>query len=278
MEFYYDKWESKSKRIKSNSTFKEVIESLDKQLIFLSQLSDLIWLNGNVNFISYGGRYFMMRTELIESTESTLKSISILLDSGNFSDINVLIRKFRDDLFLYLYFLEVSNRFDDTKKSIHDENCFDWMEGKLKKLQFTDILIYLMKNKDLEKVISKYNLRKAWKDIGVNLNNFVHANGISYVRKNYISQDSESVERMLKDIEYKIEYISSIFVVLVILIKPFLISSNDYINYLDMGIPPEVGSQYWVAPFIQTYLDENIVNLNPGIKTFIRENVYMEIK
>lgn len=42
----------------------------------------------------------MTRTEIIDSTESTLKSICILINLGNFSDINVLVKKFRDDLFL----------------------------------------------------------------------------------------------------------------------------------------------------------------------------------
>ncbi|MFB7160390.1 hypothetical protein, partial [Lysinibacillus sp. NPDC056232] len=211
MEKNFDKWDRKSKGIQSNPAFKETIESLDKHLMFVWQLSDLIWSNGNVNFFNHGNRHFIMRTELIDSTESTLKSIRTLIDSGNFSDVNVLVRKFRDDLFLYLYFLEVGNRYNHKKISKHDNNCFDWMEGKLKDFKLTDILIFLMKNKEIEKVINKYKLRKVWDDIGVNLNNFVHANGLSYVQMNYANFNPEFLERILKDIKFKIEYIVSIF-------------------------------------------------------------------
>lgn len=278
MEITFDKWDSKSKGIQSNPAFKEIIESLDKQLMFVWQLSDLIWSNGNVNFFNHGNRRFMMRTELIDSTESTLKSICILINLGNFSDVNVLVRKFRDDLFLYLYFLEVGNRYNYKSISKHDKNCFDWMEGKLKDFKLTDILIFLMKNKEIEKVINKYKLRKVWDDIGMNLNNFVHANGLSYVQMNYANFNPEFLERILKDIKFKIEYIVSIFVILLILIKPYLISASDYLDALDLGIQPEIDSQYFVAPFVQAYLDEHIVKLNPEIKKFIKDNVYMDIK
>lgn len=278
MKLNFDKWDRRSKGIQSNPVFKEIIESLDNHLMFVGQLSDLIWSNGNVNFFNHGNRHFMIRTELIDSTESTLKSIRTLIDYGNFSDVNVLVRKLRDDLFLYLYFLEVGNRNDYKNSSKHESNGFDWMEGKLKDLKLTDTLIYLLKNKEIDKVIRKYNLRKVWKDIGMNLNNFVHANGMSYVQMNYATFDPKRIEKILKDIKLKIEYILSIFVILLILIKPNLIASSDYIDALDLGIQPENGSEYFVAPFIQHYLDEYIVNLNPDIKNFIKDNVYMDIK
>lgn len=277
MKLNFDKWESRLKVIQSDPRFKEIIESLDNHLMFVWQLSDLIWSNGNVNFFNHGNRYFRMRTELIDSTESTLKSIRILIDYGNFSDANVLIRKFRDDLFLYLYFLEVSNRYNHKAISKHDNNCFDWMEGQLKDFKLTDILIFLMKNKEVEKVINKYKLRKVWDDIGMNLNNFVHANGLSYVQMNYANFNSTSIEKILKDVKFKIEYIVSIFVILIILIKPNLIAASDYVDAFDLGVQPKLGSQYFVAPFIQNYLDEHIVNLNPEIKKFIKDNVYMDI-
>ncbi|MEF7496543.1 hypothetical protein V4V34_18570 [Lysinibacillus sphaericus] len=277
MKLNFDKWDNRSKGIQSNPGFKEVIKSLDNHLTFVWQLSDLIWANGYVNIFNHGNRHFMMRTELIDSTENTLKSIRTLIDYGHFSDVNVLVRKFRDDLFLYLYFLEVGNRYDNKSISKHENNCFDWIEGKLKDFKLTDILIFLMKNKEVEKVINRYNLRKVWDDIGMNLNNFVHANGLSYVRMNYANFNSKSIERILKDIKFKMEYIISIFVILIILIKPNLIAASDYVDALDLGIQPEMGSQYFVAPFIQNYLDEHIVNLNPEIKNFIKDSVYMDI-
>ncbi|WP_342441655.1 hypothetical protein MHB65_21440 [Lysinibacillus sp. FSL K6-0075] len=104
----------------------------------------------------------------------------------------------------------------------------------------------------------------------MNLNNFVHANVFLYVRMKYANFNSKSIERILKDIKFKMEYIISIFVILIILIKPNLIAASDYVDALDLGIQPEIGSQYFVAPFIQNYLDEHIVNLNPEIKTLLK--------
>lgn len=50
METTFDKWDRKSKGIQPNPAFKETIESLYKQLMFVWHLSDLISSNGNVNF------------------------------------------------------------------------------------------------------------------------------------------------------------------------------------------------------------------------------------
>jgi hypothetical protein len=46
--------------------------------------------------------------------------------------------------------------------------------------------------------------------------------------------------------------------------------ASDYIDYLDLGLTPEEGSQYLVAPFIQNIFDTEI-------KTK-RIDLYLEIK
>jgi hypothetical protein len=39
-----------------------------------------------------------------------------------------------------------------------------------------------------------------------------------------------------------------------------------------MGFEPPEDSQYWVAPFIKEYIDDNITKLNPELKSFLRSN------
>ena len=57
-----------------------------------------------------------------------------------------------------------------------------------------------------------------------------------------------------------------------ILIKPSLIMADVHIDYLDCGEEPPEGSQYWVAPFAQQYIDDYIVKLNPDLKAFLKYN------
>ena len=67
------------------------------------------------------------------------------------------------------------------------------------------------------------------------------------------------------------------FLFLMVLIRPLLIMSYDYTDYLDCGDVPPEGSQYWVASFVSQFfekyknvLDENIIN-------YLRENTEMQI-
>lgn len=42
-----------------------------------------------------------------------------------------------------------------------------------------------------------------------------------------------------------------------------------------MGIQPEEGSQYNVAPFIKNFIDTYVLKLHPEIKVFLKDQVYM---
>ena len=48
--------------------------------------------------------------------------------------------------------------------------------------------------------------------------------------------------------------------------------SSDYIDNIEMGFEPPEDSQYWVAPFIKEYIDDNITKLHPELKSFLHSN------
>lgn len=243
-------------------------------------LSDLISWNGHVMTIFIEGKKFILQTELIDSAVRTLYSIKICSQNGNISDVNTLIRKYRDDIFLFLYFIEVSNNYSmlDDKTTVHEKNAVKWLENKLDNLHISTILKYLADNKIVAEVIDKHNLRRIWDAIGTNLNNYVHNNGISYTLLNYGDFDKKGIHSFTKDIILKIEYITDIFMIILILIKPPYISSSDYVDALTVGIEPEEGSQYNIAPFIQEFINDTIKRVNPELTKFLIDNVYMKFE
>jgi uncharacterized protein YeeX (DUF496 family) len=87
-------------------SFKIKIERL---IEFLDSLSTLISQNGKIITCISGTKLHIFQTELIESAARTLNSIKLCCMYGNFSDANTLARKYRDDLLLYLFILEVLN-------------------------------------------------------------------------------------------------------------------------------------------------------------------------
>src|SRR5690625_4077112 len=106
MDLLKDSLERMRQYIKSHPSFKEAKLKTEDITIFISNLSELIWCNGNFSFLIYKHRLFSIQTELLESTHSTLRSIWQIIELGHFSDVNVLLTKVRDDLFLFLYLLD----------------------------------------------------------------------------------------------------------------------------------------------------------------------------
>lgn len=275
MDFYKDSLERRRECIMSHPSFEETKLKIEDLASFIRNFTDLIWWKGNFAFLIHKNKFFFLQTEIMDSTHSTLLSIRQLVEIGHFSDVNVLMRKVRDDLFLFLYLLEVVNRYQLGNETTHERNATKWEENKLENLTISDILTYLMKNESIKKVIIEHNLRKAWDNIGKNLNNFVHGNGKMYAQLNYANFDYKTIDKIFNDITFKLSYIVSVFVVLLTLIKPSLISSSDYVDALELGIQPVEGSQYNIAPFIQKFIDTYVIKLHPDIKNFLKDNVYM---
>ena len=73
------------------------------------------------------------------------------------------------------------------------------------------------------------------------------------------------------------EAVEDLFYQYVMLSSPLATMSTDYIDYLDCGIQPPDGSQYWVAPFIQEFLVENESLISENCLQYLRDNTSMEI-
>lgn len=266
------------KYIITSSKINSDLESSIIQLTtFLDNLSFLIFSNGNIISISTGVNKAIIGTDLISSSIYTLNSIKAVSKYGSIADSYTLLRKYRDDLFLYLYFLEVDNKFNIlsnvTKKE--EENIIKWNNNNLSDLDINEIFKYLGKNKKIFRMIKKYNLRDSWDELGKFLNNFVHSNGIDYVKKNY--HENIDYKDEFKNLKSYLLEISLISITILILIKPTFIASSDYIDNLDMGIEPENGSQYFIAPFIIEFIDKHLEDRFVNLKMFLKDNIPMNI-
>lgn len=242
----------------------------------------------------------------------TLNSISVCCSYGCLADSNVLVRKYRDDLFQYLFIIEVLNNrkgltndeisemfpgemdadklftlveltqkiiVGGSRKDKNDKAVDAWFDDKVlkgefrKELSIENYLNYLKQNPDIQRCILEHGLDDIWEKIRHRLNNYTHANGKKFIEHNlleYLSADE--IKNCYSEISEEISFITSTFLVLLILIKPEFIMSSDYIDNIDMGFEPPEDSQYWVAPFIKEYIDNNITKLHPELKSFLHSN------
>lgn len=287
--------------------FKIFSQEFDQNIEFLESFSTLIWMSGRIISFFSDKKMHFVSTTLLDNSIQTLKSIKLCCSIGSFADANTLIRKLRDDLILYVYILDVTNKrkpfvedelsklnvnspkeLSDTLLNLRfnselteDEKAVDaWLNNtvlelpyKIKmKLSFENYMKFLKQNENIIKILDDYKLQNYWETLRNKLNNYVHSNGIQFTSHNLIKEHSEFLDVYLKNINTRTSYIITFFLVLIIMTEAALISSTDMIDYLDCGMEPPEDCQYEIAPFIQEYIDNEVVKIHPELKQFLKDN------
>ena len=255
----------------------ESIQSLVSHIGYLQYFLD------NLGHLVFGRDIIITRSnvvstqDIVQSAVFTLKTIQFCCEYGHLADVNVLVRKYRDDLFFYLYvFLGANSDLLSTDNlTKHEQNINRWVSNDLRNLHISDILKYIANDPSLNLAIKKYDMEASFQIIGKKLNNFVHGNGISYYNKWHWRYSRDELKKSVDDIRHGLDYITTVFVFLLTLIKPSCIMSYDYIDSLDCGMNPLEQSQYWVAPFIQEFFAQNKSVLGDDCVLFIREQTGM---
>ncbi|MBC3797373.1 hypothetical protein [Acetobacterium tundrae] len=262
----------------NNNYIKDLINIISETQIFMVDLS----------YLSFGRDFTFIRFDkiiptnlILDSTTRTLESIKKCCENTNFADAYTLLRKYRDDLFYYLYILTISkdiNLLENSDKDSmnkHEKFILDWMEDKLSNLNSSEVLKAIGESEYLSSAIKKFNLQSAFKKMGDKLNNFVHSNGKSYYNEP-LHRMGEKVEKYSKEFTQELDYITVAFLFLLVLVMPLCVMSYDYVDYLDCGDTPREGSQYWVAPFVQEYLKKHKSLLDENCDLYLKEETGME--
>lgn len=208
----------------------------------------------------------------------TLNGIKGLTDEeakyyiGDFTDINKII----EGISLSMEILS-----SGSKKNPREKAMDLWLENTLsddthsqERKQYFDAskyIAFLKTDETINRCFELY-LKSSWSTIDRRLNNYVHANGSKYIMANLPNFIYRHRKNMLRQLVSTTRGIMVIFISLLILIKPTLIQSSDYIDYLDMGQTPPEGSQYWIGPIFQNFIDTDIVRESSDLKQFLKDN------
>lgn len=243
----------------------DVLEKLYRILDIIVENSD-----SSENFTLVNGKITYFH-QIVFSKLSTLKTIDFCLKNNSITDAYTLLRKYRDDLFLYIYLLLINQKqrdiqFDksETRKKIENEiESFEsWMIGLIGKREYIDIKkknfefkIYINKirkiNKEIEYLFQKFFPKKLNK-MGRLLNNYVHSNGLYFVINGLLY---DNIKRMEQFIETIVD-VTVIFMSCLSLINSYCFRSDDYLFDREMNILPLPDSQYWIAPVLSEFLKQ----------------------
>lgn len=258
--------------------------------IFLSGLKSVKYFLDDLGFLSFGRDMTIVRTDagvapvytnhILQSATQTLQSLLICAEYGNIADTHMLLRKYRDDLFFYLYIIvtcDSANLLSIDELSSQERCICSWINNELTNLNIPEVLKEIATSQRCKNAVIKYGLKVEFDKIGSTLNNYTHGNGCAYYNRLYSHYQNSDIKKLSVDMSHMLQYITITFIFLLVLLRPGTIMATDYIDALDTFMAPEKGSQYWVAPFVSHFVEQhkNLLG-NPAID-YLREMTSMEI-
>ncbi|MBQ3356005.1 MAG: hypothetical protein IJG45_02675 [Oscillospiraceae bacterium] len=244
-------------------------------------LSDFGFLSFGRDFVICGRHTFSLQM-ISTAFELTAGSIISCCESGCMADAYSLLRKYRDDLFFYLYVVvyDSCNKLDNKSPAVTqmETNIERWINNDLDDLYIGTVLQAIGQSPKVRDAVRKYDLKSYFDDLGVRLNNYVHSNGVFFYNLNVNTFPGKTLQKQLLSLLTDMRSITIAFLFLLALCSPLSIMSTDYVDYLDCNMTPPDGSQYWVAPFISEFFKNNLDLIDESCMKYLQDNTLMEFE
>lgn len=270
--------QANTRLVKQNSECQQAINKLREIEKFLEKFGFLTFGRDFV-FEGTGQRTILFSLDkVMTSLELTMGSVIVCCESACIADANTLVRKYRDDLFFYLY-ISVYKSLDKHSEKAKSmlTNITKWLNNDLSNFHIDRVLKAIASAPQLSDAVMKYNLKESFQKIGAALNSYVHSNGYAYYNRNANAYRENELSAELRKLEEKVRYMTIIFLLLLVLCSPVSVMSTDYIDYLEVNETPPENSQYWVAPFVDQFIKENISLIDMNCLDYLRENTMMQL-
>lgn len=230
-----------------------VFEQLSKYAEFYKDLSFSI-----MRFASKGTKsVFNIDSYVYSSIQGTLESIKDILIQGRINDAYALLRKYYDVTIINIY----SNLYLNDNFSLENfvvDKIDNWLQGKEKLPEYRVMSQYIRTSKKLSRINDLIYKDATYRELRERCNDHTHYNFYYNLLLNnneiYLKDRIIILNRFSKDLENVfVLHLSYVFY-----LNDHYMMSSDYVGSLDIGLTPEEGSQYYVAPFIQEIFDSVI--------------------
>ena len=231
-----------------------------------------------MNWISQGTKAILnIDTYVYSSIQGTIESIKVILLKGRINDSYALLRKYYDATIINVYSnLYLSDHFNIDNFIVTQID--NWIKGTDTIPEYRVMSKYIKNSPKLQAITTLLQKDKTYKDVRDRCNNHTHYNFYHNLLLNdneiYNQNRLSSLDTFSTDLEdIFIQHFAYIFY-----LNDHYMMSSDYIDSLDLGLTPEEGSQYWVAPFIKEIFDNVLKNKRPDIAEAIKEKAAIQLE
>lgn len=257
---------------------KECLLSLREMETIEAFWEDFEELSWGRDFVLHNCRIISLQNVLC-SCKFTAGSVIACGETGCIADANTLLRKYRDDLFFYLYIAVYSESGKiDSCAEISKEmnaNIERWIMDNLIDLHIGTVLKDIASFPPIKEAEETYKLKPFFDSLGKKLNNYVHSNGLSFYNRQITDFQIPIIRKQMRELSSDMRFITVSFMFLLTLCSPSFIMSSDYVEYLECNLTPPEDCQYKVAPFVVDFFYHNICMIDESCINYLRENTFM---
>lgn len=266
-----------SEFVKNDAVFQRTISRLKDMEHFLEDLRFLTYGRDFICKIEEEGIKTFSLYRQITSLTLTMGSIIACCNIACLADANTLLRKYRDELFFYIY-ITAYRRLDPDAELAKNmaAKIEQWLKNERTGFSIKQILRAISDIPELSGTVERYRFIDSFIEISKHLNDYVHGNGYDYYNLNVYEYKAGEKEEQLQTLEYNARYMTVVFVFLLILCSPSSVMAEDYLYYLDMNQKPPDGSQYRVALFVTDFIRNNISLIDENCMRYLLENTGMQ--
>ena len=223
------------------------------------------------------GSVLNIDTYVYSSMQGTLDSIKDILIKGRINDSYALLRKYHDSVIINIY----SNLYLDDNFSVENfvvEKINNWLHGKEQLPEYRIMSDYIRKSKRLADINALLYKDNTYKEIRDRCNDHTHYNFYHNLLLNNNNLYIENRRGILNQFSKDLENLFILHLSFIFYLKDQYMMSSDYIDSMDLGLIPEEGSQYFVAPFVQKIFDTVIKQNRLDLAMEIKNHTAMKLE
>ena len=137
---------------------------------------------------------------------------------------------------------------------------------------------YIRKSEKLAEINILLNKENRYKEIRERCNDHTHYNFYKNLLLNNKEILIENRNAILNVFSKDLENLFILHLSYLFYINDKYMMSSDYVDSMDLGLAPEEGSQYFVAPFVQEIFDKVIKKNRMDLATEIKDNTAMKLE
>jgi len=235
---------------------------------------------GVMGFITTGtGSVINIDTYVYSSMQGTIDSMWSVLRKGQIGDAYSLLRKYYDSTIINIYTnLIIEDNFDIEDPSTFKNAAIDgWLKGGKQLPEYRVMSQYVKASTRLKPITDLLAKDSRYKGVRDRCNDHTHYNFYRHVLLNdgQIHQERIiSLDNFLHDLDQIfIQHFAYLFY-----LNGHYMMSSDYADAMDVGYPPEEGSQYFVAPYVQTVFNKFLKLKRPDLAKELIDSTSMELE